>query len=247
LKLVWKCVLLVIFCSKIYADGNSVFPPEINPFIYIYDEDKDTSGRMNYESIYYFPRIRIWGWSEYGNKAAYSVQERDSWSNETYFINWYIFDFIGDKVIWHEMTSIKGIIDEYFLRKIFLEYSYNLHKDKINEMFKKHDIINIPVPYKPLPIIFNNKTYTCNVSIFDEDEYTGINEYTVTVEVDGKKKIIKHKKFNGDELICGVYLCGYFISPFKNRALIVIAEKDFTVEEYELRYFFIGCNLEQGF
>lgn len=254
MKFFWKCIFLIIFCTKIYADDNLIFPPEINPFVYIYDEDKDTSGSMNYELIYFFPRIRIWGWSEYDNKVAYSIQERDSWSNETDFVNWYIFDFVGDKVIWHESTAHKRLNDDFLFKDIpiptheeLFEYSYNLHKDKINEMFKKHDIVNISVPYKPLPIIFNNKTYTCNVSKFDEDKYIGINEYTVTVEVDGKKKIIKHKKFNGYEMIDDVYLCGYFISPFEERAIIVIAERDFTVEEYELRYYFIGCHLEKGF
>jgi hypothetical protein len=50
---------------------NVVIPPEINPFRYIYDEDEDKSGRMDYEAIYGFPRIRIWGWSRDG-KVAYS-------------------------------------------------------------------------------------------------------------------------------------------------------------------------------
>ncbi|GHV11992.1 hypothetical protein FACS189491_04190 [Spirochaetia bacterium] len=249
MKLLEKCIFFIILCGNIYADDTIVFPEEINPFIYIYDEDKDTSGSMEYDNIYFFPRIRIWGWSSDG-KVAYSIQERDNWQRETWFVRWYIFDFVDDKVLWQETTTRDGRsavnIHMQAERELFEEYSYN--SNKINEVFSRYNIKNISVPYKFLPMIFNNKTYVCTVTQIDEnDDYLGINEYTVTVEFNSKKKTVMHKILKESNLMDDVYLCGYFISPFENRALLIIAEKDYTFEEYELRYVFTGCHLENGF
>lgn len=45
-------VFFLILCINVYADEKIQFPPEINPFAYIYDEEKDSSGIMHYEYIY---------------------------------------------------------------------------------------------------------------------------------------------------------------------------------------------------
>lgn len=39
----------LIVCINAYADEKILFQPEINPFAYIYDEEKDSSGIMHYE------------------------------------------------------------------------------------------------------------------------------------------------------------------------------------------------------
>jgi hypothetical protein len=73
-------------------------------------------------------------------------------------------------------------------QKLF-EYSFNLNKEKINEMFLKYGIKNVSVPYKSTPMVVNNKKYVCIIFKIDENgDILGVNEYTVIVEIDKRIK-----------------------------------------------------------
>ena len=71
-------------------------------------------------------------------------------------------------------------------------------------------------------------------------------EYKVSVTAGGKSKIIS--TFTPLSSVTGhVYVCGYFLSPFENRAMVVIAEEVWVHEGTELFYKFAGCHLGSGF
>jgi len=249
-KLIFKCILFLFFCSNIYVSCNTYknnniqFSPEINLFRYIYDRrDNDF---FPWHGIYYFPVIKILGWSEDG-KIAYLIIERHSLRTPL-FVRFIIFDFVDNKIILQNITETT-LYEIHSMHELF-EYSYNLNN--IDNILLEYNIKNIHVEYNQMPIHFNNKIYSIKVEKitndeifmkYDDTEYKIVLNYSIIVETDGKEKIVLSKNFEYSDHIEEIYVCGYFISPFENRVLIIVAEKDYTGHERELRYVFIGLHL----
>jgi hypothetical protein len=72
-----------------------------------------------------------------------------------------------------------------------------------------------------------------------------ISKYTVLVTANGERKTIS--TIEGQFGTVGIFICGYILTPFENRVLIILAEERFAIEGTDLFYIFLGCDLETGF
>ena len=195
-------------------------------------------------AIYEFPVTRIWGWSRTG-KVAYSI-EREVAGRGGQKIDFAVFDTVTDEVV------LSFGIDTFDLdvNNAASEYAYNLLKNRIFDAIKEHNIIEGTSDFQPFPINKNNMVYNCSVTNFEysADEFffnDNISSYTVVVIANGRTKIIN--TFKSDAMTRGIYICGYILSPFENRALIILAEENFVFEGTEIFYVFAGCHLGIGF
>jgi hypothetical protein len=217
-------------------------PPKINLFQY--------AEKTPQSPLYGFPDARIWGWSKDG-KVAYSI-ERIIDGRGGQRIDFIIFDLIPDSVVFElKMDSFDhDEIDEYDYTGVAL---YNIFNDEISNALKTHNIIGQRTEFSPLPIRKNNTEY--NIGIIDTEhkkDNSGlgfdevVSKYTVLATTDAKRKVIANlNPLNA--LTFSVYISCYFLSPFENRALVIVAEEAFVFEGTELFYRFIGCHLGVGF
>jgi hypothetical protein len=190
--------------------------------------------------------IRIWGWSTDG-KIAYSNQREHEGSVITVFI----FDIINDKIVWQNSLYLSDI---YFSNDYFVIYTNFIINYK--NICDQYGIIFIQTEFKGLPIKHNNQiiniivgkkeTSLSLVELEDLLQYGGrIESYRVIAENQGKQKFIHERVF--DIYANDVFVCGYFISPFEDRALIVIGEYAHVWEESAVVFSLIGCHLKVGF
>jgi hypothetical protein len=224
------------------ADQALDFPPKINLFQF-HDATLEARG-----SLYGFPNARIWGWPKSG-KVAYSI-EREIDGRGGQKIDFVIFDAITDTQVF-EIKMDSYDYDEVDNNDYTDEALYNLFKDEILGALGAHAIVRQGTEFAPFPIRKNNLAYTCGIV---DTQYTSsdlgffdtiVSEYTVEVTAGSKKSIIgKFKPLNG--ITRHIYVCGYLLSPFENRALVVIAEEFFAFEGTELAYRFSGCHLDVG-
>ncbi|WP_461257422.1 hypothetical protein [Treponema sp. R80B11-R83G3] len=195
----------------------------------------------------YRPDIRIWGWSKTG-KVAYSSEAVGGYSGfiTVYFI---IFDFVNDKML----INIKADayeIDSDEPENIIAEYLFNHIKDKITNAMKAHSIEEQYTEFLPFPITRNGIEYRVTISdIVSGEDMWGeipIEKYAVSITANGKKKTIFTKE---NTRASKVHFCGYFLSPFENRALIILAEQTPPGFEGDVDIYYVlsGCHLETGF
>jgi hypothetical protein len=196
--------------------------------------------------------IRIWGWSRDG-KVAYS--NYISFEGDVFFV--FILDMVNDKVLWKNRLDF--FEDPHPYEEGYNWFNGDFYLDFINN-FKSICVQNgiefIQTEFKELPIRYNNQT----VNIILEKHETSLSSlerenlliiggnydgYKVIAENQGRQKIIHEKNFTvyADD----VFICGYFISPFENRALIVVGEFAHSWEGSDVTYSFAGCHLSIGF
>jgi len=211
------------------------FPQKINLFQY----NKGSDSRL-----YGLPSARMWGWSSNG-KAAYSI-ERAVDGRGGQIILFVILDTITDKAV-YELE-----IDSFNFADIENEGLYNILKIEILNALKEHNITDERTQFQPFPFKRNNIEYNAHVADveYKDDEYgffeKVVTKYKVSVTADKKKKVISDS-VPERSLTSNVSVCGYFLSPYENRALIVTAEEAFVFEGTELFYQFAGCHLGSGF
>lgn len=196
--------------------------------------------------------ITVYGWSKEG-KIAFT-QEWDTPSDGEHMpsktTKAVIFDFVEDTVEWSKeiYTYSEGL--QYNTTELtnFME--------NFKAVFGKYAIEYQQPEYKTLPISNKGTSYTVTVTTVPASGGNGIKSYSVVAETGGKKKTLQADNQATGEIITP---CGYFISPFEERALIVVAElsrayqdnmatgeKTFT-GAYQTNFRFIGCNLRSGF
>lgn len=118
---------------------------------------------------------------------------------------------------------------------------------------KINNIVEQKTEFLQFPIGKNNTVYNSNiVDVEYKDGLDGffdnnvVAKYVVEITANNRKKIIGN--FNPLNFLTRyVYICGYFLNPFENRALVVIAEEHWGFEGTELTYRFSGCHLGVGF
>ena len=183
-------------------------------------------------AIYEFPTVRIWGWSANG-KIAYSV-EREMAGIGGQIIEFNVFDAVSDELVSN-----------------FAIDSYEQDRISITNALRANNIVEGEISFQPFPIRKNNMEYICSITniTHQADDYGFFNDnvtkYSVVVTANGKSKTLN--TFAGGGLTRQVYVCGYILSPFENRALVVLAEERFVFEGTELFYVFCGCHLGVGF
>ena len=222
-----------IFLAQSMSAQVLVFPPKINFFQY--------SVSTSQYSIYGFPNTRIWGWSNNG-KVAYST-EREIEGRGGQIIDFVVFDLISDTIVF------KLKMDSYEQNDVTDESLYNLFKDTILSTMKMYDIIENRTEFLQFPIRKNNLIYSCQIiDVKHKDGLGGffdnivVSKYLVQVTASNRRKIIGN--FNPVNFLTRwVYVCGYFLSPFENRALVVVEEEYWGFEGTEFTYSFSGCHL----
>ena len=233
---------VMMFIANYLNASNFKIPSKIDLFQYAISNAVTTGNAIS--TLYGFPDFRIWGWSRDG-KVAYSI-ERLIDGRGGRVIDFVVFDMITDKIIF----ELK--MDSFDYGDADFKSLYKLSKNKIINAMKKNKIVEKRTNFSAFPIKKNGKTYKCfrNMTINTENKEEDIMEfygkkikYDIIITLGEKSKIIKTE----DVIVLDVYVCGYFLSPFENRALVVIAEEKFVFEGTELFYNFSGCNLNTGF
>jgi hypothetical protein len=193
---------------------------------------------------YILPDVRIWGWSNNG-KVAYSVESK--WAdnyNEIKCINFYILDTIYDKIIF----ELNIDPDSFDLKE---EALYNLFKPNIMKALIINNIIEQEIQYYKFPIRKNNSLYNGQIiNKYKKDLDYNLNfveSYKVLIALNDKSKIVS-SFIPVDNRTYEIFTLGYLLSPFENRALVIIVEKSIGFEgTTALNYRFTGCHLSTGF
>jgi hypothetical protein len=210
-------------------------PPKINFFQY--------TASISQHDLYGLPSTRIWGWSNDG-KVAYSVAIgiEGRGGQIIYFV---ILDSVSDSEVF------KLIMDSFDYNDVEDEALYNLSRVHILNALRMHNIVRQETNFLPFPFKRNNRVYDCRITNVEYKDGEGffdggaVSRYNVLVTAGNKSKIIN--SFTPVGLTGFVYVCGYFLSPFENRALVVVAEEQWGHEGTELDYRLSGCHLEAGF
>jgi hypothetical protein len=199
---------------------------------------------------YSYSSVRIWGWSR-DSKVAYS-NNKDIEGRGGSIITVAIFDLINDTILWKNSLDTFSFWGEDYLEQYNIAYD-NFILDFIN-ICGQNKIEFIQTEFLNMPIRHN--TQTVNITIekinrSNSDEYDlvywgRIGSYKIIAENQGRRKTIHEKTFS--RAAVDVFVCGYFISPFENRALVVVGELIRVFEGYGIdEYVLIGCHLSEGF
>jgi hypothetical protein len=181
-------------------------------------------------------KIRMWGWSRNG-KAAYSIEFYVDGRGGT-ITTAIIFDFIDDRIVWENK------IDSFYT-----DYDINGFYNNFRAACKNYNIENINASFNNFPLKYKENIYNINIDVVSEentenDWYDSIKSFQIVVETQGRSKIINS---TNDIVATGIFPCGYFISPFENRALIIIGKSVRAFEGEDIEFIFIGCHLLIGF
>jgi hypothetical protein len=221
--------LFILGNQGLFAQPKQTEPPYVDLFKY-----------MN--AYLYKREMNVWGWSRDG-KVAYTEKRKNEYRGET-IKTVYIFDSVKDSVLW-----TKEITDYDYKEKTEKEYNtaYSLFFNDFRAICDRYKIVLKQPEFEPMPIEYNGKTiniwvdYSPKELIFSNT----IESYTIFAETGGKIKILKA---NTKALAYEVYPCGYFMSPYEKRALIVLVEFGHGWEgDTDIRFTLAGCHLETGF
>jgi hypothetical protein len=245
-------LFVVLFVGLIFSVFGQGFPSNPN-FHQIdllkYEEKFYNNGQENFQ---------IGGFSKSG-KVAYIINNAMD-GRGGFITKFYIFDFINDKIIYNQT------IDDYdytYQGRSYIGYesynditrtseynsAYNLLFQDYIEKCRQNGIEFNTIEYRQLPIVYNNQSILINVEQRRNniegwgDDIHNI-RYNVIASKLGKKKQITNGEVN---LAGNVFPCGYFLSPFEDRALVVIGYTRFVFEGMETFFIFSGCHLSNGF
>ncbi|MDR0447303.1 MAG: hypothetical protein LBH07_01395 [Treponema sp.] len=245
----------VLFTKRTADSGALVFPPRINFFRYSESSSKSL--------LYGFPESRIWGWSGNG-KVAYSTEAFTD-GRGGFVIEFIIFDLTSDRKLFelridsydhYNEESDNHNWDSFKNNSAAVEDLYTLFSADILNALRIHNIIaGQKTDFLSLPFRKNNMVYNSRIiAVEHRKDESGlglafddiVSRYTVLVTADSKRKIIGN--FNPvNSMTFHVYVCGYILSPFENRALLILAEEYWGFEGTELAYRLSGCHLGVGF
>jgi len=240
MKLKLSIFMFFILSLNCLQAQQFVIPPKINLFQY--------SHSVSEHSLNSFPDTRIWGWSNNG-KVAYSV-ERGLEGRGGQIIEFIIFDLVTDDIVFELRmdsfdVSSRGAEDEAL---------YNVFKVSILNALKKYNIIQERTPFLSFPFMKNNFVYNVQITDYKYERLDGlgifgdrvISSYRLLATSNNRRKVIN--TFSPESNYTGyVYICGYFLSPFENRALTVIAEESMGYGGDDLTFRFAGFHLDVGF
>jgi hypothetical protein len=187
--------------------------------------------------------LRFWGWSKNSN-VAYTINKSLE-PMEGYIFTAVIFDTINDTVLCQDSINFNDVNEN--------EYNAGFN-NVVNNFISRagqNGIEFTQADFKGFPIRHDNQTVNIKVVTFEKtgewhEVYGNIGGYGIIVEsnVRGAKPVYKKTL---DKPVKDVIPCGYFISPFEDRALIVIGEYALDFEGYDVRYVLSGCHLSTGF
>jgi len=230
--------IFYFFLVNVLWAQNLVLPTKVDLFQY--------SASISEYDLTEKPVVRIWGWSRDG-KIAYSLESVGSFTG-ILTGSFIIFDTITDMIV----VELEQIAEDYISSEDLYNNAYLT--DISNEMKKNNIVTGQKYDFLRFPISKNNLVYDCQITdiAFGDHEYGFFNNkfvsnYNVLVTANGKRKVIGNYVSSGPGPGT-VYICGYFLSPFEERALVIVAEESYTFEgESSLKYRLNGCHLGVGF
>jgi thiol-disulfide isomerase/thioredoxin len=223
---------MAIFFNINLFSQNITIPPFVDLLEYTNEHGRSSS------------HFRLWGWSKNG-KVAYSIDKSIEGRGGT-ITSAIIFNFIDDDIIWEQ--SIDSVEWENST-----DLDKNIAYDKFCQEYQniciRNNIEFVQIEYNNFPIRHNNQILNLIIEDIAKKKNLQrwgdeISSYKVIVETQGKKKVIQSKNH---VRAFYVFPCGYFISPYENRALIVIGEMVPVSEGGDIDFYFIGCHLSYGF
>jgi len=184
--------------------------------------------------------IWIWGWSRDG-KAGIS-ELCDSGGRGGIIIETFIFDAVNDAVLWERSIDSFDFGDGYSgIPENEITTFFNNFRTVCRQLFDIEIDETRPVAPSKTIIRHNGRSYDIAVNSEKEDEDGMIRRYFVSAETGGRKKTILTKETFLPALP-EFFL--YSISPFEERALIILRWSGFS-ESYGFVY--AGCHLTSRF
>jgi len=235
LKLLFFSLLLLNI--HLLFSQELAFPPKVNLF-------QHTMSQRHFHEL---PYARIWGWSAEG-KVAYSV------AGST--LAGQIIDFVILDLVTNNNVFELRMAQYRHHYTIYDETLYSFYAADILGALMLNNIINKRTDFLPFPFKANSIEYNVQLIVeyqkdqmdLGRDNVDVVSGYMVVVTANDRRKIIA----NFDALsnvfvsVFSVYVAGYFLSPFESRLLVVVAERLWVHSMWELRYRFIGFNLDIG-
>jgi len=213
------------------------FPPKINLF-------QHTVSQAYFHEL---PYARIWGWSDEG-KVAYSV-DRSNLTGQ--IIDFIILDLVTNNNVFE--LRMAQYNHHYTIRD---EALYIFYATDILSALRIHNIINERTDFLPFPLRANSIEYNIQIIVeyqkdqmdLGRDDVDVVSRYMVAITANDRRKIIANFDALSNVFISvfNVYVAGYFLSPFEGKVLVVVAERFWVHSMFELRYRFIGLNLNIG-
>ena len=226
-------------------DFNSVSEPE--------PSDVNLNKYLNFEPMYTLSNIKIWGWSNDG-RIAYSCKKFID-SRGGSITTAFILNSIDDVILWEDSLDSFNYDEEDYEENEIYKAAYVNFIDNFRNKCVQNGIEFLQTDFLNLPVRHDNQTVNITIEKkeksddgWDEDMtllFGNIGSYKITAEDRKKEKTIYEKFFRMAAV--DVVICGYFISPFENIALIAIGEYIRVLEGYDIEYTFIGCHLSDGF
>lgn len=198
---------------------------------------------------YTAPGIRIWGWAQNGRFAYSSARSVPGSGGMS--VEFVVFDFIDDKQIFKLKMNdyLYGFDPASEDWKTAPESLYAKYSGQINAALAKHGIVEQQVKFLPFPLSKDGAVYAASVQVTRRDSQAGFNpiqDYNIVVTKNNEKSRIITSR--NTAYVEAVAVCGYFLSPFENRALVVIACAYFGLSQTSsIEYTFSGCHLDIGF
>jgi len=273
-KIIFAIILVVLSiilttCTQKSSNGqiehNIELSGELNDVIVTQTENGDESHVVGYQGLGSQPGInliqhsnfssdfhsvryaRIWGWSTDG-KVAYSFEGRLN-SEASYQIDFFILDLVTDNILFSLIifSEFCESADDW----IEGDALFKAHEAAIVDALRTHKIIEQQTDFLPFPITRNNIMYYAQITDFEygENEEWSFEDtiirHTLSVTANDRRKAIgTYKPFLW---LADVDVCGYFLSPFENKILIVIAEDLGFYQHGGILYRFIWFDLEESF
>ena len=243
-KLIFSIIGMICVINLAAAD-DLVLPPKLDLMRYIAGDIKvDLNSDYRAKSD-----IRIWGWSRTGKIA---ISEEETTVLGLQFIDYYILDLTNDEKVF-SLLVYSHRWEEQFLSNISeqgIAVLYNLHKDAISNANARHGIIYSHASLLSFPLYHLSggfyDLYDCRANVYSV--YPWLTYDIVIIRNQRRTKIINSNSIGESDTNYWVnmHICGYIMSPFENR-IVVIAALERAGNGEGLVWEFVGCNLDVGF
>lgn len=245
--------IVILLFSSAYAQSLKL-PALQDPFKASQAYKTAGSSSGTFSNIQYFPRLRFYGWSR-DSKIAYSLEKEEPGIGG-FKIHYIIQDLKSNRIVWQLQDDTNNWNDTAFKKSKNStgEYSLKLQKAKLETALKSHKIVTGNYQLKSLPIQYIiTETYRYEVEIEEEVVDTGRMKYERFKLIN--YKIFAHKSDNTSKQLLekknimadNIYPCGYYLSPYEQLAVVIIAEEKYVFEGNGLDYVILGCSLTKGF
>ena len=189
---------------------------------------------------------RIWGWSREGKVAHSHIMQHGGVTGK--YVE--IFNLVDNSRIYSSYVEVWDTDEAYDFddQGNALDPDGNIIDfDAIYKEFYITCIENgikfVQSEYRQLPIVHNNRTFNIIEDIIRKDDggLDLVDRYRIIAEAQGQAKIVQAAEVSSTY---DIFSLGYFISPFENRALLVMGE--YIMGGYKTE-FFVGFDLDSGF